>query len=305
MKRSCLFTCMLLLALLLPVAVSADFLGNISVSSTPSGANVYIDSVFNGTTLSNGFVNLSHVPVGAHTVFMNLSGYQDSTTSVTISGNDTQTVNVALSPALGSLSVASVPSGAMIYIDNTYKGMTPATVTGVQYGTRLVLLKLSGYTDWSQNVIVNTSTLAVSASLTNTTVVNGSIYFSSSPSGASVYLNNTLKGTTAFTLYNVTPGDYRVLMEESGYHPYTDTITVTAGNQAAFYGKLVVVPVETTPATTAATPVITTYTPVPTVKRTTVPVPTTWPSETPAPASPVGTLEIIGAVGIAVAVMRK
>jgi len=118
-----------------------------------------------------------------------------------------------------------------------------------------------------------------------------------------VYLNNTLVGTTAFTLYNVTPGDYRVLVEESGYHPYTDTITVTAGNQATFYGKLVGVPVETTTAT--ATPVITTYPTVPTVKRTTIPIPTSWPSDTPTPASPVGPLAIIGAVGIAVLVMRK
>jgi hypothetical protein len=134
-------------------------------------------------------------------------------------------------------------------------------------------------------------------------VTNGSIYFQSSPSGASVYLNNTLVGTTTFTLYNVTPGGYQVLMEESGYHPYTGTVTVTSGSQASVYGTLVALPSVTTATPVAAAP--TTYTLVPTVKHTTIPVPTAWPSDTPTPASPVGPLAIIGAVGIAILVMRK
>src|SRR5208337_404310 len=132
--------------------------------------------------------------------------------------------------------------------------------------------------------------------------VNGSIYLQSSPSGASVYLSNTLAGTTTFTLYNVTPGGYQVLMEKSGYHPYTGTVTVTAGNQTTVYGNLAVLATATT---ATAIPAPTTYTPVPTVKRTLKPTPTPWPSATPTPASPVGPLAIIGAVGIAILVMRK
>ncbi len=216
--------------------------------------------------------------------------------------NLTSVVSATLTNLTSSVSFSSVPAGAIVYIDGINTGTTNTGAISVGYGSHTILMRLAGYTDWSQNVLLNTSTFAVSATLTNTTVVNGSIYFSSSPSGASVYLNNTLVGTTAFTLYNVTPGDYRVLMEESGYHSYTDTITVTSGNQATFYGKLVLIPTATA---TPATPVITTYTPVPTVKRTTIPVPTSWPSETPTPSSPVGPLAIIGAVGIAVLVVRK
>jgi PEGA domain len=135
-----------------------------------------------------------------------------------------------------------------------------------------------------------------------TSAVNGSIFCESNPSGSSLYLDNVLEGTTTLTLYNVTPGDHRILMEESGYQSYSSTVTVTPGNQTSVYGRLNEVTVATA---TTATPVITTYTPVPTVKKTTKPTPTPWPTDTPTPASPVGPLVIIGAVGIACCLMRR
>lgn len=304
MIKSLPLVCVIALILLLPVGASADFLGNISITSSPSGANIYVDSVFQGVTLSSGSL-IPNLAIGNHMIFLNLSGYQDYSTNVLILGCDTQSVSATLTPATGSISFTSVPSNALVYIDSVYKGLTPVTATGVPYGTRLVLIKYTGYTDWSQNVILNASTLAVSATLTNTTpAVNGSISFTSNPAGSSVYLNNTLEGSTPFTMYNVTPGDYKVLMEQSGYQPFSDTITVTSGTTATEYAKMIAVPtVDTTVAPPAATP--TAYTPVPTVKKTTKPTPTPWPSDTPTPASPLGLPVIIGAVSIAVLAMRK
>jgi hypothetical protein len=129
----------------------------------------------------------------------------------------------------------------------------------------------------------------------------GSIYFESNPTGASAYLNNTLKGTTTFTLNNVTPGYYKVLLQKSGYETYTDTVTVVSGKTVSIYGKLVAVASDATTVVTTPTP----YTPVPTVKRTTKPTPTPWPTDTPTQASPVGTLAIIGAIGLALIAVRK
>jgi len=301
MKKPLPLVFLIVLLLLLPVAASAAFLGNISISSTPSGANVYVDSVSNGTTLSTG-LNVPNMPIGNHTVLLNMSGYQDYSTTVIIIGNDTVPVSISLAPALGSLSFSSDPSGATVYIDSTYKGVTPLTVTDIQYGTRVTLLKLSGYDDWSQNVILNTSTLAVSATLTNTTTVtNGSIYFETNPSGASVYVDNTYKGTTIFTLSNVVPGYYKVLIEESGYHSYTETVKVTSGTKSTVYAKLVASETET--ATTVPTTTMTTKATI--TKKSTVKTPTPWPTDTTTPASPVGTPAIIVAIGLAFLALRK
>jgi hypothetical protein len=131
-------------------------------------------------------------------------------------------------------------------------------------------------------------------------ITNGSIYFETNPPGASVYVNNTYKGTTPFTLSNVIPGYYKVLVEDSGYQTYTETVKVTSGTKTSFYAKLV--SSETATATTVPTTTVTT---VATMKKSTVKTPTPWPTDTMTPASPVGTLAIIGAISLAFIALRK
>ena len=131
-------------------------------------------------------------------------------------------------------------------------------------------------------------------------ITNGSIYFETNPPGASVYVNNTYKGITPFTLSNVIPSYYKVLVEDSGYQIYTETVKVNSGTKTSFYAKLVsseTAEVTTVPATTVTT--------VATTKKSTVKTPTPWPTETPTPASPLGTPAIIGAVGLAFLALRK
>jgi hypothetical protein len=54
-------------------------------------------------------------------------------------------INVNLLQATGSISVASTPSGASVYLDGSSKGMTPKTITGVSAGSHTIKLSKSGY----------------------------------------------------------------------------------------------------------------------------------------------------------------
>jgi hypothetical protein len=114
-----------------------------------------------------------------------------------------------------------------------------------------------------------------------------------------VFLGNTDEGYTPVTLYNITPGSYSVHLLESGYNDYNEAVTVTSGNTYTVNPSLQLLS-DTTAATTAptarATPVKTTTT----VKKSTLKVPTTWPSDTPASSSPVDPAVLLGAVGIGV-----
>lgn len=147
--------------------------GAIDVVSYPAGAAVYLDGTLKGTTPSAGAYTISNVAVGSHTVRVSMSGYQDYTTSVTVSGATTSHVTATLQPApvtsAGSIEVTSSPSGAEIYIDNAYKGITPLTVDGIAAGSHTVMLAHSGYSDWTTSVQVGAgSTASVSASLAAT-----------------------------------------------------------------------------------------------------------------------------------------
>jgi hypothetical protein len=66
----------------------------------------------------------------------------------------------------GSIRILSSPAGAEIYLDNEYRGTTPATVTGATAGSHTIEIRENGYNDWSAPVTVSPgSLLNVSATL--------------------------------------------------------------------------------------------------------------------------------------------
>lgn len=103
----------------------------------------------------------------------------------------------------------------------------------------------------------------------------GSILVISSPTGATVYLNNVFIGHTPITSDGILPGTHTVLVRNQGYADWTEGVRVTPGN---------VTTVDATLAPAPPTPVPTTITTV-----TTAPPPITGPIPTtkPLPVDPV------------------
>ena len=54
----------------------------------------------------------------------------------------------------GQITVRSSPSGANIYLDNSYRGLTPLTLVDIPQGSHAIILKLNGYQDWQSSVNV-------------------------------------------------------------------------------------------------------------------------------------------------------
>ncbi|MCK9630025.1 MAG: PEGA domain-containing protein [Methanoregula sp.] len=130
----------------------------------------------------------------------------------------------------------------------------------------------------------------------------GSIDVSSSPSGASVYLDGTLKGTTPLEIDDLEVGSYKLLLKKSGYSDWLRNAKVTNGGTTTYDADLDVV--KTATPTKTSTPV-TTATTIKVTRSATVATPTPWPTSTPTPESPVDPLVIIGGVGLALIVLRK
>jgi len=60
------------------------------------------------------------------------------------------TASVSSLPALdptGSLSVTTTPAGATVIIDGVQRGVSPATISGLEQGGHTLILKLDGYAD--------------------------------------------------------------------------------------------------------------------------------------------------------------
>ncbi len=202
--------------------------GSISFASIPSGADIYLDTVFQTTKTPATITNVS---TGSHTYRLSLAGYNDATGTIMVTAGQTATVSVTFVLTLGSISFASTPSGADIYLDGTLQtAKTPATITSVSAGSHSYTLRLTGYTDATGTVTVTAGqTSTVSVTLTPV-VTTGSISFASSPSGADIYLDGTLKtAKTPTTITGVSAGSHTYILSLTGYNDATGTVTVTAG----------------------------------------------------------------------------
>jgi len=133
----------------------------------------------------------------------------------------------------------------------------------------------------------------------------GTIDVSSSPSGASVYIDNTYVGTSPVSVEDLDVGSHKLILKKSGYSDYTKLVKVTEDDTTTVDADLAVI--TTAPTTVAATSL---PTPLPTTAPTTVRTivtntVTSWPTATTTQESPIGPLAIIGAVGLAFIVLKR
>lgn len=146
-----------------PTLTPAIF-GSISIGSAPAGASVYMDSNYQGITNPSGALTLNNIPSGNHIIKLTASGYNDWIESVYVKPNTNTYVQVVMTPvgpsptpvpAAGSLNIVSTPSGADIYVDNIFRGYTPSTITEIDPGQHQILLKYTGYMDYTGTATVN------------------------------------------------------------------------------------------------------------------------------------------------------
>ncbi len=170
MRKLVFMLCLVSVILFLPVAVSA--VGNISVSSTPSGATVYVDTASMGTTP----IVIENITSGSHTIVLQKAGYQNDTRTVTVINNQTYQVSAVLSltaptistitPAYGfntgvvsitDLSGTGFSSGATVKL--TKAGQTNISATGVSVTSAKITCNfdLNGKTAGLWNIVVTNS----------------------------------------------------------------------------------------------------------------------------------------------------
>ncbi len=126
----------------------------LAVTSTPSGADIYVDNALVGQTplmdykVATGVRREKRVTVG-----LELSGYKYRATKLMLKGGEKTPWDVQLEkliPRTGTLTVTSTPSGASVYIDGALIGPTPLRDYKIDTGLArerqvTVGLELSGY----------------------------------------------------------------------------------------------------------------------------------------------------------------
>ena len=199
--------------------------GSIYISSTTSGASVYLDDVYKSDTNTN--CTLSEVVVGPHTITLKKSGYFDETRNVSVPADGPTSLHVTLRRC-GYINISSNPPGANVYLDGNDTGeTTPANISKVTQGNHIIKLTKLHYGDVNRTVSVNFSrTPPVDVNLTG----YGSLSIDSDPSGARVYLDGNYTEVTPLYLDKLDEGNHSIRLTKQSYKDVTQEIHVSAGN---------------------------------------------------------------------------
>ena len=203
------------------------------VDSRPTGAEVYLDGRLRGRTPLTLSVN-----PGRHEVELRLPGYQPYKATVNPKPGERVQVFAQLvpEPRRGTLSVASTPSGAEVYVDGALRGRTPLSLS-LPEGRYGVEVRLSGYEPYRATVQVRRGETTRLEVRLNPIPRTGTLYLESSPSGAEVYLEGRLQGRTPLRL-TLNEGTYRVELRLPGHEPYQATVRVERGRETRLSASL-------------------------------------------------------------------
>ncbi len=255
--------------------VVSDVTGVMSFSSSPYGAEIYIDNVDQLRTTGASPVNISVSSGVTHTWKLTLYGYNDATGSQLVTAGQTYTINPTLVQTGTNINLSVNGSGKVVAYKRlstsdawTKIGETTSTIV-ISYAN-LNLFRLEAFPDTGYNfkeyknnfnyIIASTSVAEGTVSIDNTGLslctdrcyntstltayfglisTTGSISFSSTPSGADIYLGGVSQSSkTPSTITNVTTGSYTWLLRLSGYMDATGNVIVTAGQTATVSATL-------------------------------------------------------------------
>jgi hypothetical protein len=289
MKRSSLFICLVLLLLLvmagIPLAAASPKVTGVSPGSYPNN--------------------------GVYTIEIYGSGF-DGVTLVRLNKCKLKTGDSSEPPFTGSFSVKSSSKIVATFDLNGKKiGDYDVSVNAPRDGTD----------DWgvgdgifhiyattgSTPTATKTSGTGTTTEPTETSSGEGenSVFFETSPSGATIFLNGEEIGTSTFTYYTNRDGTYDVLVKKLGFEDYEARVTILRGKRVHFSAPLTQLSAGSTPVITgtSGTPIKT----VTTFKRVTLKLTPLGTFEPPAEESPSGPATVLWAValGIAFLVIRR
>ena len=201
----------------------------LTVSSYPTGADLFIDGVQRGTTPTT----FSDILPGSHSVTVAKIGYYGYYTQVSVTEGQPTTVDVTLQPletGTGIISVRSTPTGATIALDGKNTGKTtPAMLYEITPGKHTVDVTMVEYGTYTKTITVASGTTVEVIAPWSYTEKDAVVFFGSTPDGANVFISDVMKGVTPFTLH-LKKGTYIVTMTKEGYADDISSITVGSGD---------------------------------------------------------------------------
>jgi eukaryotic-like serine/threonine-protein kinase len=227
--------------------------GQLSVSSTPAGAQIQIDGQGQSSWVTP--FNLAGLNPGQHTLTISKPGYASETRSIEVGSGSKSFVSVQLGQLTATVSVTSEPAGAAIWMDGRDTGrVTPAQISVDKPGNHSFAFKKQGYLDDTTTAnlqigqtfrlspalkaLGNTDDIKVGGKFKKLfgggdTAGMGAVSIKTSPKGAQVAINNRIIDKNSPVDLYLDPGNYVVDITLSGFKSVHKVITVEKSGKVA------------------------------------------------------------------------
>ena len=195
-----------------------------------------------------------------------------------------------------------------LYLTNSYYGTVTASLDEVDSTGVTGIFDLTDVTDATYDVCVvdDFGTVECDLEFDVTTDEVGGIDISSTPTGASIYVDSEYMGTTPDIIEDLAEGYHKVSLVKAGYNDWGKLVKVTSGDTTSIEADLETITLVTTMRTQEPVTTAPASAPAATTRVTSsLTVPTPWPTGTATQESPLGMLVIIAAVGVAIVAVRR
>ena len=137
----------------------------------------------------------------------------------------------------GAIEITTDPVGAQVWVDNTKRGLSPLTLSGVLPGRHAVRVALPGFSSGELALDVPAGAFAVPLRF-NLQPANAILQIRSAPDGALVFVDGHPRGTTPITTLSVSPGKHGVELTLKGFAPWFEAVQASAGDRMPLLGRL-------------------------------------------------------------------
>lgn len=201
-----------------------QWMGSLSLTSQPCGAEVYLDDIFIGLTDEKTPLIIHNLLEGIYRLKLILGGYNDWDDEVVVLAKMERSIRIPLSAKPGSINIYSEPADVQVFIDNTFMGNTPMSLKKVAEGEHEIRLVKENYKEWNRKVVVRSfQPTDVKATLE---ISPGKVSINSIPSKANIYFKGKFVATTPYILSNIPPGEIVIRVEKPGYEEWTKSTVV-------------------------------------------------------------------------------
>ena len=202
--------------------------GRVTFAIEPPGSTVVVSGLddLRGTAPAT-----LRVPAGPQTARVSHPRYEDGTVEFEVTGRDqAQTVDFALLPNWGDVTLPTTPSGARVHVDDRLvEGTTPGPIP-ILAGERRVVVALPGYKPWRDIIFVE-ARQAVTLAPVVLEAADGTLAIRSSPKGAGVTVGGVYAGVTPLTVGLDADKTLAVGVFKVGYAPRNLTVKLASGQR--------------------------------------------------------------------------